>query len=68
MAAEEVDCVARERTRGRFAVRAIYAKDEPEEPLREGYKALDYRLGRTELFIIHRIRRISVRSCWNTWS
>ena len=55
---EEVDRIARTHTRGRFAVCAIHGIDEPDEPLRLGFKALDYRLGTTEPLMIHRLRRI----------
>src|SRR3982751_5895529 len=34
--------------RGRYAIGAIRAAGEPEEPIRAGYKALGYRLGTTE--------------------
>ena len=48
----EVDRLARARTRGGFAICAIRAVDEPEDPLRDGYKALGYRLGTTEPMMI----------------
>jgi GNAT superfamily N-acetyltransferase len=54
----EVDRLARARTRGGFAICAIRAVDEPEDPLRDGYKALGYRLGTTEPMMIHRLQRI----------
>lgn len=44
--------------RGGYSVCAIHATDESEQPLREGFKALGYRLGGTEPFMIHRLRRI----------
>ncbi len=44
--------------RGGYSVCAIHATDEPDQPLREGFKALGYRLGGTEPFMIHRLRRI----------
>jgi GNAT superfamily N-acetyltransferase len=54
----EVDRLARAKTRGGFAICAIRSIDEPEEPLREGYKALGYRLGTTEPLMVHRLQRI----------
>ena len=44
--------------RGGYTVCAIHAADEPDQPLRTGFKALDYRLMTTEPFMIHRLRRI----------
>lgn len=45
-------------TRGGYSACAIHATDEPDRPLRDGFKALGYRLGGTEPFMIHRLRRI----------
>ena len=44
--------------RGGYTVCAIHAADEPDQPLRAGFKALDYRLMTSEPFMIHRLRRI----------
>ena len=44
--------------RGGYSVCAIHATDEPDQPLRDGFKALGYRLGGTEPFMVHRLRRI----------
>ena len=44
--------------RGGYTVCAIHAADEPDQPLRTGFKALDYRLMTTEPFMVHRLRRI----------
>lgn len=44
--------------RGGYSVCAIHATEEPDRPLRDGFKALGYRLGGTEPFMIHRLRRI----------
>jgi hypothetical protein len=57
-APDKVDQVAREHTRGRFAVCAIYGVHESDEPLRRGFKALNYRLGRTEAVMVHDLKRI----------
>ena len=56
---EEIDETARKHTRGRFAVCAIYGTDESDQPLREGFKALNYRLGGTEPIMVHELKRIS---------
>jgi GNAT superfamily N-acetyltransferase len=59
----EVDRIAREHTRGRFAVCAIRGVDEPDGPLRAAYKALGYRLHTTEPFMVHRLGRIPRFAC-----
>ena len=41
-----------------YTVCAIHAAHEPDQPLRSGFKALDYRLIGSEPFMIHRLRRI----------
>jgi GNAT superfamily N-acetyltransferase len=58
VAPQEVDRIAREHTRGRFAVCAIHGINEPEAPLREGFKALGYRLATTEPFMVHDLEQI----------
>ncbi len=55
---EEIDRTARKHTRGRFAVCAIHGINESDQPLREGFKALGYRLGGTEPVMVHKLRRI----------
>ena len=55
---EEIDETTRKHTRGRFAVCAIYDADESDQPLREGFKALNYRLGGTEPMMVHELKRI----------
>ena len=55
---DEIDATAREHTRGRFAVCAIHGVDESDQPLREGFKALNYRLGKTEPVMVHELKRI----------
>ncbi len=54
----EVDRIARANTRGRFAVCAIHGNNEPDEPLRSGYKAMGYRLRGTEPLMVHELKRI----------
>ena len=44
--------------RGGYTVCAIHSADEPDQPLRDGFKALDYRLIGSEPFMVHRLRRI----------
>ncbi len=58
VAPKKIDQVAREHTRGRFAVCAIYDVDEANESLRTGFKALNYRLGTTEAVMVHELKRI----------
>ena len=58
VAPEEIDKTARKHTRGRFAVCAIHGVDESDQPLREGFKALNYRLGGTEPIMVHELKRI----------
>ena len=55
---EEIDETARKHTRGRFAVCAIYGVNESDQPLREGFKALNYRLGGTEPIMVDELKRI----------
>jgi GNAT superfamily N-acetyltransferase len=54
----EVDRIAREHTRGRYAICAIRAYDDPMAPLREGYKELGYRLNTTEPLMVHPLAEI----------
>jgi GNAT superfamily N-acetyltransferase len=58
MAPVEVDRLARQETRGRFAVCAIHAVDEPDGPLRADYKKLGYRLLTSEPLMVHDLRRV----------
>ena len=55
---EEIDETACKHTRGRFAVCAIHGVNESDQPLREGFKALNYRLGGTEPIMVHELKRI----------
>lgn len=50
--------VISEHSRGRYTVCAICRAGESEEPFRAGFRALDYRLGRTLPLMVHRLRRI----------
>jgi ribosomal protein S18 acetylase RimI-like enzyme len=54
----EVDRVARAGARGRFAICAVRALDEPAEPLRAAYRALGYRLTATEPVMEHALERL----------
>ena len=58
VAPEEIHATARKHTRGRFAVCAIHRVDESDQPLRAGFKALNYRLGATEPVMVHELKRI----------
>ena len=46
------------RKRGGYTICALHAAYEPDQPLRSGFKTLDYRLIGSEPFMIHRLRRI----------
>ncbi len=54
----DVDRIARQHTRGRFAVCALAATGQSDAPLRSGYKALGYRLGGTEAVMVHHLARV----------
>lgn len=56
--AKEVDRIIRQHTRGRFAICALLADGEADEPLRAEYKALTYRLGCTEPLMVHDLAKI----------
>ena len=58
VAPKKIDQVARKETRGRFAVCAICGVGESDESLRTEFKALDYRLMRTEAVMAHDLKRI----------
>jgi GNAT superfamily N-acetyltransferase len=58
VAPEEVDRIARQQTRGRFALCVICGLDEPHAPQVAGYKALGYRLGTTEPLMTHSLDQI----------
>lgn len=58
VAPKKIDQVAREHTRGRFAVCAIYGVHESDASLRKDFKALNYRLGTTEAVMVHDLKRI----------
>jgi GNAT superfamily N-acetyltransferase len=54
----EMDRIARNETRGGYAICAIRSMNESDAPLRAAYKALGYRLGTTEPMMLHPLRRI----------
>jgi len=58
VAPREMDRIAREHTRGHFALCAIHACDEEERVIREEFKELGYRLNATEAFMVHDLKRI----------
>ena len=53
-----VHAAARAETRGRYAICAIHPAGASDQPLRDGFKALDYRLNTTEPLMAHPLRRI----------
>jgi hypothetical protein len=54
-----VHAAASSGSRGRYCVCAIVRAGESEVPLRAGYKALNYRLAKTEPLMLHRLKRIA---------
>ncbi|ESX49875.1 GNAT family N-acetyltransferase [Mesorhizobium sp. C416B] len=58
VAAEEADAIVRQHARPSFAVSVVIANDGPDEPTRTAYKALGYRLLRTEGFFVQSLRQI----------
>src|SRR5882757_4863278 len=58
VAAQEADAIVRQHARPGFAVSVVIANDEPDQPVRTAYKALGYRLLRTEGFFVHQLRQI----------
>jgi GNAT superfamily N-acetyltransferase len=57
--AAEADAIARRHARERFALSVILGEGEPDQPMRSAYKALGYRLLRTEGFFVHSLKQIS---------
>ena len=53
-----VDAAARTESRGRYVISAIHPAGSPDQPLRAGFKELDYRLNATEPLMAHPLRRI----------
>lgn len=58
VAPDETVRIVKRHTRGHYAICAICASGESDEPLRAGYRTLDYRLGFTEPTMVHDLRRI----------
>ncbi|WP_292137287.1 GNAT family N-acetyltransferase [Mesorhizobium sp.] len=58
VAAQEADAIVRQHARPGFAISVVIAHEDPDGPTRTAYKALGYRLLRTEGFFVHRLRRI----------
>lgn len=54
----KMDKIVRRNARGRYSICAIHGTDESDLPLREGYRALNYRLIRTEPMFVHPLRKI----------
>lgn len=55
---EDVHRVATKQARGRYAICAVHTTAESDQPLRDGYKALNYRLGATEPIMVHPLKRV----------
>ncbi|WP_245462846.1 GNAT family N-acetyltransferase [Mesorhizobium sp. M7D.F.Ca.US.005.01.1.1] len=58
VAAQEADAIVRQHARPGFAISVVVANENPDGPTRTAYKALGYRLLRTEGFFVHRLRQI----------
>lgn len=56
--AEEIDRIVRSHAQNRYVISAICGMDDPQKPLRVGFKALGYRLETTEALMIHRLAQI----------
>jgi GNAT superfamily N-acetyltransferase len=56
--AQEADAIVRQHARPGFAISVVVANEDPDGPTRTAYKALGYRLLRTEGFFVHRLRQI----------
>lgn len=54
----EIDRIARKHARGRFTVCVLTHKDESDEPIRAGFRELDYRLHSTEPLMNHPLAHI----------
>jgi hypothetical protein len=54
----EVDRIARQQTRGRFALCVFHPTGKDDAGMRAAYKALNYRLGATEPVFAHDLKRI----------
>lgn len=59
LAPETLDALAKRHTRGRYHLCAIRSMEESDTPLRDGFKALGYRLMTTEPFMVHSLEPLS---------
>lgn len=57
-APDDVDAMARERSRGRYCLSVICSVGEPDDALQTEYKRLGYRLTTTEALFVHSLERI----------
>jgi len=55
---DEVDRIVRRESQGRFAICEIHPAGHSDEPMRQGYKSLGYRLQTTEPLMAHGLKRI----------
>jgi GNAT superfamily N-acetyltransferase len=58
VAAQDADAIVRQHARPGFAISVAIANDEPDQLVRTAYKALGYRLLRTEGFFVQPLRQI----------
>lgn len=54
----EVDRIVRKEAKGRFAICQMHPVGQPDEPMRQTYKELGYRLQTTEPLMVHSLKRI----------
>ncbi|MEZ4664113.1 MAG: GNAT family N-acetyltransferase [Caldilineaceae bacterium] len=54
----KIDRMAREHTRGRYCICALLGLDQDDAPMRDEFKALNYRLNSTEPLMVHDLKQI----------
>ena len=54
----EIDSIARQQTRGRYAICAILRDGAPDDRLRQEFKELGYRLASTEAVMVHQLAEV----------
>jgi len=59
MEAGRIDAIARAQARGKFAVCVLVANGEDDREMRAAFKGLGYRLGTTEAFMVHSLKKIA---------
>ncbi len=54
----KIDAIARKHTRGKYIICHLYADGQSDQHIRAEYKKLKYRLGHTEFFMVHPLKKI----------